>query len=59
MAVPKRKKLKHNKKRKTIFFRNELTHKIFLEYKCSYNLKLENKTYCFASCVNKCNKIII
>lgn len=59
MAVPKRKKLKHNKKRKIIIFKNEINHKIFTEYKCSNNLKLENKIYCFESCVNKCNKIKI
>ena len=57
MAVPKRKKLKNNKKQKKIIFQNNLNYKIFTEYKCSNNLILDNKKYCFNSCVNKCNKI--
>lgn len=59
MAVPKRKKLKNNKKEKKLIFKNNLTYKIFTEYKCNNNLILDNKKYCFTSCVNKCNKIKI
>lgn len=54
MAVPKRKKLKNNKKQKKIIFKNEIPNKFFNSLYCLNNIK--KKKYCFESCRVNCNQ---